>query len=341
MRRPAVALVAFAATLGHAGPVEVYREGPELCPRNVAKTSPVLTQAQAIERARTMLPAGFCGPSVFVSGCDVDPEFELGAWRMYFHQYSRSRGPQGPRRTCPYVYHPRFRRQLRCQHSRNGTRRAALMTLHFFPLLRHLPIAAALALSAFASFGHAATLDRLRAFVRETQTARTQFTQTVVDKNGRALKTANGTFELSRPGKFRWNVEKPYKQLLVGDGERVWVYDEDLNQVIVRKVGDALGGTPAALLSGNQDVERAFAWSDLPASDGLEWLGATPLAQDAAFAEIRIGFDAKGLAALEIVDAFGQKSLVRFTQVERNPKFAPERFRFSPPKGADVIGDLK
>jgi len=187
----------------------------------------------------------------------------------------------------------------------------------------------------------AATLDRLRAFVRETQTARAQFTQTVVDKNGRPMKSANGTFELSRPGKFRWNVEKPYKQLLVGDGQRVWVYDEDLNQVIVRKVGDALGGTPAALLSGNQDVERAFAWKDLPEADGLEWLGATPLAKDAAFSEIRIGFDAKGLAALEVVDAFGQKSVVRFSNVERNPKLAPDLFRFSPPKGADVIGDLK
>jgi len=192
-----------------------------------------------------------------------------------------------------------------------------------------------------ASVADAATLDRLRAFVRETQTARAQFTQTVVDKNGRAMKSANGTFELSRPGKFRWTVEKPYRQLLVGDGQRVWVFDEDLNQVIVRKVGDALGGTPAALLSGNQDVERAFAWSDLPASDGLDWLGATPLAKDAAFTEIRIGFDTKGLAALEIVDAFGQKSLVRFTNVERNPKFAPDLFRFAPLKGADVIGDLK
>lgn len=204
-----------------------------------------------------------------------------------------------------------------------------------------LPLLAALALFAAASVADAATLDRLRAFVRETQTARAQFSQTVVDRNGRAMKSANGTFELARPGKFRWNVEKPYKQLVVGDGQQVWVYDEDLNQVVVRKVGDALGGTPAALLSGNQEVERAFAWSDLPASDGLDWLGATPLAKDAAFTEIRIGFDAKGLAALEIVDAFGQKSLVRFTNVERNPKFTPEHFRFVPPKGADIVGDVK
>jgi outer membrane lipoprotein carrier protein len=187
----------------------------------------------------------------------------------------------------------------------------------------------------------AATLDRLRGFVRETQTARAQFTQTVTDRNGRAMQSANGTFELSRPGKFRWSVDKPYKQLLVGDGQRVWVFDEDLNQVIVRKMGDALGGTPAALLSGNQDVERAFAWKDLPDGDGIEWLGATPLAKDAAFTEIKIGFDARGLAALEVIDAFGQKSVVRFSNVERNPKFAPDTFRFTPPQGADVIGDIK
>ena len=215
------------------------------------------------------------------------------------------------------------------------------MNLRNFPVPRGVILLSMLALFAAAIPAHAATLDRLRAFVRETQTARTQFTQTVVDKNGRAMQSANGTFELSRPGKFRWSVEKPYKQLLVGDGQRVWIYDEDLNQVIVRKVGEALGGTPAALLSGNQDVERSFEWKDLPASDGFEGRGATPLSKDAAFTEIRIGFDAKGLAALDVVDAFGQKSIVRFTNVERNPKFAPDTFRFTPPKGADVIGDLK
>jgi outer membrane lipoprotein carrier protein len=215
------------------------------------------------------------------------------------------------------------------------------MTLESTRRRPRLPLFVAVAALAVASLADAATLDRLRAFVRETQTARAQFTQTVVDRNGRAMKSANGTFELSRPGKFRWSVEKPYRQLLVGDGQRVWVFDEDLNQVIVRNMGDALGGTPAALLSGNQDVERAFAWTDLPASDGLDWLGATPLAKDAAFTEIRLGFDAKGLAALEIVDAFGQKSLVRFANVERNPKFAPDLFRFVPPKGADVVGDVK
>jgi len=203
---------------------------------------------------------------------------------------------------------------------------------------RIVPLAA-LVLAFASAWAGAATLERLRTFVRDTQTARAQFTQTVADKSGRVTQNANGTFLLQRPGKFRWSVEKPYKQLLVGDGQRVWIFDEDLNQVIVRKLGDALGATPAALLSGDQEVERAFAWKDLPMADGLEWLSATPLTKETTFTEIRLGFDVKGLAALELYDAFGQKSVVRFTAFERNPKLTPDLFQFTPPKGADVIGD--
>lgn len=197
----------------------------------------------------------------------------------------------------------------------------------------------ALVLAGGAVAAEAATIDRLRAFVRDTQTARTQFTQTILDKSGRPGAAASGEFLLERPGKFRWTVTKPYKQLLVGDGERVWIFDEDLNQVIVRRLGDALGATPAALLSGNQDVERAFTWKDLPMADGLEWLSATPISKETTFNEIRLGFDVRGLAALELVDAFGQRSMVRFSSFERNPKLPAGSFTFVPPKGADVIGD--
>ena len=185
----------------------------------------------------------------------------------------------------------------------------------------------------------AASLERLRQFVRDTQTARTPFTQTVTDKNGRVVQTVSGQFDLARPGRFRWSVDQPYKQLLVGDGQRVWVFDPDLNQVIVRNLGEALGASPAALLAGKEDVESAFAWKDQPPADGLDWLAATPLAKESTFSEIRLGFDARGLVALELFDAFGQKSVVRFTAFERNPKLSPELFRFTPPKGADVVGD--
>ena len=198
---------------------------------------------------------------------------------------------------------------------------------------------AALLASLAAPVVQAATLDRLRAFVRDTQTARTTFTQTVTDRNGRVVQKSNGEFMLARPGRFRWSVDKPYRQVVVGDGERVWIHDEDLNQVVVRRLGEALGSTPAALLAGREDVEKAFTWKELPARDGLDWLSATPLAKDAAFAEIRLGFDAKTLAALELTDGFGQKTVVRFGEMVRNPSLPPDAFRFSPPKGADIIGD--
>jgi outer membrane lipoprotein carrier protein len=203
--------------------------------------------------------------------------------------------------------------------------------------LRH--VLTALVLAAVAAGAQAATLERLRAFVRDTQTARANFTQTVTDKNNRLVQQTSGTFAIARPGKFRWSVEEPYEQLLVGDGDRVWIYDPDLHQVIKRRNDQALGSTPAALLAGRDDVERAFEWRDLPAEDGLDWLGAKPKDKESAFSDIRLGFDATGLAALDIFDNFGQRTRIRFAGLERNPKLSPDLFKFIPPKGADVVGD--
>jgi outer membrane lipoprotein carrier protein len=194
-------------------------------------------------------------------------------------------------------------------------------------------------LYAMAHVAQAATLERLRAFVHDTQTARASFSQTVTDKNGRLKQQASGELAISRPGKFRWSVDKPYQQLLVGDGERVWIYDPDLNQVVKRRADQALGTTPAALLAGKDDVERAFDWQDLPRADGLEWLGATPKDKESSFTEIRLGFDGAALAALDILDNFGQRTRIKLSKLERNPRLAPDLFRFTPPKGADVVGD--
>ena len=190
-----------------------------------------------------------------------------------------------------------------------------------------------------ASCANAATIERLRAFVRDTQTARANFTQVVTDRNGRTKSEASGEFAISRPGKFRWSVAQPYQQLLVGDGERVWIYDPDLNQVVKRRADRALGTTPAALLAGKEEVERAFDWQDLPAADGLDWLSAKPKDKESSFTEIRLGFDGSGLAALDIYDNFGQRTRVKLSNLERNPKLSPDLFRFTPPKGADVIGE--
>ena len=196
-----------------------------------------------------------------------------------------------------------------------------------------------LVLSLLAVAAQAATLERLRTFVRDTQTARARFTQMVTDRNGRVVQRSSGEFAIARPGKFRWSVDKPYQQLLVGDGERVWVYDPDLNQVVKRRNDQALGSTPAALLSGRDDVEAAFDWRELPPAGGLDWLGAKPRDKESTFADIRLGFDATGLAEMEILDNFGQRTHIIFSGLERNPKLGSELFRFMPPKGADVIGD--
>jgi len=195
------------------------------------------------------------------------------------------------------------------------------------------------ALCAFVTVANAATLARLQAFVRETQTLHANFAQVVYDSSGRQTAEASGEFSIARPGRFRWTVEKPYKQLLVGDGARVWIYDQDLNQVISRKSDRALGNTPAALLSGREEVEAAFEWRDLPAADGLDWLGATPKDKESAFRELRLGFDANGMAALEVLDNFGQRTVIRLSKLERNPKLNSELFRFTPPAGADVVTD--
>lgn len=203
-----------------------------------------------------------------------------------------------------------------------------------------LPLPALAALfAAFPLVAAAASLDTLRAFLRETRDARTTFTQVVTDKAGRKGQPSRGELTLSRPGKFRWSVEKPYRQLVVGDGERVWIYDEDLNQVVVRRMGAALGSTPAALLAGREDVEKAFRWRELGSADGLDWLEAVPSAADAAFTQIRLGFDGRNLAALSLTDTFGQTTRVDFGAMQRNPTLAPDTFRFVPPKGADVIGE--
>ena len=198
---------------------------------------------------------------------------------------------------------------------------------------------ALLALLLVATIADAASLDRLREFVRETQTARASFIQTVTDRNGRMVQRATGELVIARPGHFRWTLEKPYQQILVGDGERVWVFDPDLNQVVVRRNDRALGSTPAALLAGKEDVERAFDWKDLPAANGLDWLGAKPKDKESSFTEIRLGFNAGGLAALEVTDNFGQHTLVSLFNLERNPKLSPDLFKFTPPKGADVVGE--
>lgn len=183
----------------------------------------------------------------------------------------------------------------------------------------------------------ASATEALKNFLGQTQTLRARFAQMVLDKNLKPLQQAQGVMQFSRPGKFRWDYQKPYEQVIVGDGSRLWIYDKDLNQVTVRKLDRALGATPAALLAGGNELERDFNLKNLGPEKGLDWLEAVPKNRDTVFERIRMGFGKTGLEAMELRDQFGQVTVITFADVERNPKLPAEVFRFTPPKGADVI----
>ena len=178
--------------------------------------------------------------------------------------------------------------------------------------------------------------DALREFVRDAKTGRAAFTQTVTSPDGARKKTSAGHFEFSRPNRFRFTYTKPFEQTIVADGQKVWIYDADLNQASSRKMSQALGATPAALLAGGS-LDKDFELKPEAARDGLDWVQAVPKAKDSGFQQLRIGFKGKTLATLEIVDSFGQKSLLQFNGLETNVALAPESFRFTPPKGAEVV----
>ena len=184
----------------------------------------------------------------------------------------------------------------------------------------------------------AAGLDQLKSFLDTNRSARGVFTQTVIAKSGRKPQESAGIFALQRPGKFRWSYEKPYKQLLVSDGEKLWSYDPDLNQVAVKKLGSAFGSSPAALLAG-QDLGKYFVLKEGTAADGIEVVEATPKGGDASFERVKIGFAANQPVNMEIHDSFGQVTVLRFTRFEANPVLPAALFRFVAPAGADVVGE--
>ena len=207
--------------------------------------------------------------------------------------------------------------------------------------MTRLPIRAAFgaALLLSAVFANAASTDRLRTFVEQTRSASAEFSQTVVDRGGKRIQQASGNLQFSRPGKFRWTYRAPYEQLIVGDGTKLWIFDKDLNQVTARKLDDALGASPAALLAGDNAIEKNFNLKNVAAKDGLEWLEATPKSNETTFEQIRMGFKGADLDTMELKDQFGQLTVIRFTDLKRNPALSPDLFTFTPPQGADVIGE--
>jgi outer membrane lipoprotein carrier protein len=183
----------------------------------------------------------------------------------------------------------------------------------------------------------AGPIEQLQAFVDSARAARADFTQVVTDGDGKTVQTSSGTFEFSRPGKFRWQYTQPFEQVLVADGKTLWIYDKDLNQVTSRRLDQALGSTPAAILAGADEIERYFSLEAQKKKDKLEWLQVKPYDEDNMFERVRMGFNKNNLEVMELYDNFGQKTVIRFSKLERSPKFPPNVFSFTPPPGADVV----
>ncbi|MDP3123064.1 MAG: outer membrane lipoprotein chaperone LolA, partial [Thiobacillus sp.] len=192
---------------------------------------------------------------------------------------------------------------------------------------------------ALGSAAHAGGFQRLQRFIAGAKTAEADFTQTVSDKCGRVMQQASGKMAFARPGKFSWDYSKPYEQVIVGDGVKLWLYDTDLDQVTVRSLGDVIAGTPAALLAGDNAIEKYFVLKDAGVADGLEWLDATPKTKDTSFERIRMGFKGDTLVQMDLFDFFGQRTTLKLSKMVRNPAIPASRFTFTPPKGADIIGE--
>lgn len=187
-------------------------------------------------------------------------------------------------------------------------------------------------------------LKSLESFMKGAQTGRADFSQTVTSppKEGQTArtKTSSGSFEFQRPGRFKFLYKKPFEQTIVADGQTLWLYDMDLNQVTQRSQSQALGSTPAALLASAPDMsalKAEFTLASAPEQDGLQWVVATPKAKDGQLKSVRVGFEGDQLAALDILDSFGQRSLIRFTGMQANTTLPASTFQFKPPAGADVV----
>jgi outer membrane lipoprotein carrier protein len=194
---------------------------------------------------------------------------------------------------------------------------------------------AVLPVSAQADDGGIVQLER---FVVSASSASGYFEQSVTSPSGRRPQFSSGRFVFHRPGRFYWEYEKPYPQLLVSDGDKLWSWDPDLNQVTVQPIGDALGSTPAAILAGDGALERNFTLIDGGQRDGLAWVTAEPRERDSPFDLIRIGLSDNMLRRMEMRDQFGQITVIDFPDLDTGVNPDPALFRFEPPEGADVLG---
>jgi len=186
---------------------------------------------------------------------------------------------------------------------------------------------------------HAAGLERMKEYFQNIQSAQANFHQVVTDKQGHKTQEVTGNMRLQKPNKFRWDYDKPYVQQIVGDGEKIWLFDPELNQVTVRSFAKAASSSPAALLAGGKDIERSFTIKDTSRKGDLEWVTAIPKVRETGFERLFLGFKGDELMEMELHDSFGNRTAIEFSDVQRNPKLPADSFKFVPPRDADVLRD--
>ena len=191
----------------------------------------------------------------------------------------------------------------------------------------------------FSSIAFADGVVSLRDFFSHTDSMRAKFHQEVNDNKGRKVQEVDGTMQLQRPNKFRWDYNKPYEQQIISDGKQVFLYDPELQQVTIRELSKALGSSPAALLAGGDAVEKSFTLKNAIRKDGLTWVLALPKDKDSGFERVLLGFKANKLRKMEMVDSFNHITHITFDDVERNPSLQEATFLFMPPKGVDVVSE--
>lgn len=195
----------------------------------------------------------------------------------------------------------------------------------------------ALGLATLSCSAFADGVKSLRDFYNQTHAMRAEFSQVVTDKQGRKVQEVQGEMQLKRPNKFRWDYNKPYEQQIVSDGKQVWLYDTELAQVTVRALSKALGSSPAALLAGDDTLDKNFKFTNASQNNDIDWVKAVPKTEDSGFESILLGFKAGELKEMELIDSFGLQTKISFSNIEQNPSLDNKTFLFKTPKGVDVV----
>jgi outer membrane lipoprotein carrier protein len=186
----------------------------------------------------------------------------------------------------------------------------------------------------------APSVDFVEGYFQSLKSLQADFVQTVYDEKAQAVQRSQGHMIMQKPGRFRWDYREPFEQVIVADGERLWLYDKELEQVTVRALDEALSATPLALLSGAAPLAKAFKVATVTSQDGLRWFELRPQAEQTEFSVLRVAFRGEALQVLELEDVFNQRTRLEFKRLLRNAEIAPARLHFVPPAGVDVVGEV-